>query len=252
LSPGFAILWIAKERSYPVTVIEAETLRGTNPNADPVVSAEDEDEGRFAKALSAFRSEDVATREAAAMILGGILHQPTVRALVTRLACEPSAAVRALCIDAVRALGWTEALWAVRDALRDSAAAVRLAAVRATYSLAGRAGATDLVGMLHDESEDVRRRAVTCLGWIGYEPGVADVLPLLADESAFVRRAALDALENLDATKAAGQVAQLLDDPEELVCRKALQTLHTVAQGRTASGLPGEGWRSAKSLRQAS
>ncbi len=192
----------------------------------------------FHRALSDLTRGDETARARAVRDLGGIHHELSARAVAARLSRDRSANVRRECVNALTAIGGTDALSAAKRALSDASTGVRLAAVRGVYRLAGPDGAALLVRMFADGSEDVRRRAISCAGWLGQEHLAAALIPLLGDECAFVRSAALDALANLKSTQAVEEIIDVLDDPDESVARKASEALETITGKQMAEAFP--------------
>jgi hypothetical protein len=192
----------------------------------------------FHRALDNMSRADEAGRARAVRALGGIRHGLSARAIAARLSRDRSAEVRRECVNALTALGGTDALPAIERALSDGSAGVRLAAVRGVYRLAGPEGAALLVRMFADEDEDVRRRAIACAGWLGQKHLAAALIPLLRDECVFVRSAAIEALANLKSTQAVETIIEILDDPEESVARKASEALETITGRQMAETFP--------------
>jgi hypothetical protein len=192
----------------------------------------------FAKALKDFTSPDEAKRAEAAKSLACIHNELSVRAILAQLARDPSAEVRANCVNALTELGMKQGVPAVERALNDPTPSVRLAAVRGLYTLAGVEKADQLVRMLSDKDTDVRHRAATCVGWLGQKNLGAKLVSLFIDGTASVRRAAAEAAGNLRSRELVSALIDLLDDKEESVRKAALTAIETITGKRIAEAFP--------------
>lgn len=108
-----------------------------------------------------------------------------------------NAEVRLRVLEVFGALGSTNELAAVSQAVNDRDPAVRVAAVSALQKIGQRAGARVLLEKLNDDNPHVRAAAARALGHL-QEPNTAPRLrPLLHDPYGFVRSAAAEALGRL-------------------------------------------------------
>ncbi len=188
----------------------------------------------FARALSDIGSDDPAVRLDATSAMGGIRHELSVKALISRMKNEPYAHVRQGCIKALTTLKMTEGIPAVEGALTDEAASVRLAAVWGLYHLAGAESSHALIRMLSDENEQVRCRVATCIGWLDQAELAVALQPLLTDSSVSVRRSAVQAMCKLRSREVVSALIKNLHDPD-LAVRKAVNLAIETITGKKMS-----------------
>ena len=161
------------------------------------------------------------------------LEHPVVARILTVLAWDSRADVRAVALIALTEQEADGAVPLFRQAANDGSPRVRMAALRGLYKV-GRSEATPyLVKALADEDAGVRCRAVKCLRWAGVQEAVPNLLLLLNDPETLVRSAVIDALGDLKSRLVVPGLIQALDDENVLVREAAGRALANLSDRQT-------------------
>jgi len=129
---------------------------------------------------------------------------------LTKHLTNSHAEVRGQIMDVFGALGGTNQLTAVNEAINDPSPIVRLAAVDALQKIGERTGAKTLMDKLNDANPHVRAAATRAIGRLQEKDATSKLIPLLHDENSFVRSAAAEALGKLGDRSAVPALIALL------------------------------------------
>jgi HEAT repeat protein len=178
-------------------------------------------------------SEEVETRQAAAIALGRIGDARAVPALVRELTTNAEMVIPAA--GALAKIGDRRAFDALIDLIGHPQAAVRQSVVAAINSIGHPDMPHRAVELLRDEDPHVRESAVKIAGYFGYPQCRELLFERCRDEDENVRRAAIEHIPYLDDDRTLQMLADAIENGTARVRASAAQALGQVESPRTLS-----------------
>ena len=171
------------------------------------------------------RSEDLETRQAAAVALGRIGDRHATRPLIAALRDRELVIAAA---GALARIGDGEAFDALVGLLGDDDSAIRQSAIAALNSIGHPDMPARTLVLLDDSDRNRRVSALKIAGYFGYPQCLARVLECCRDCDEHVRRTAAEQLAFFDDLRAVEPLMSLLEDPVPAVRAAAASTLSRV------------------------
>lgn len=146
---------------------------------------------------------------------------------------------RRAALEALAAIGDTNAVKFIIYALEDDSTPVKVAAANTLGTLGTEEAIQPLLGITKDSNEDVRSAAISALGKIGtsFPVSVEALIPLLADPDDAVRGMVRDLIEAMNPSATIGFLLTALQDPNSTIRGAVVEILGDLKDERARASL---------------